>query len=115
MSILGYAAARNALAIKAGLNIFEPKPPKICLPTKIANIEPKLAAYQAVEGGKIKARSKPVKAALKSLIAEGRFLILKIILSVATAVNTQFRIRNIALYLKRITDAITAGSSAKIT
>ena len=46
--------AQKAREIRAGLKIFAPKPPKICLPIKIAKTEPRMAAYQVVDGGKIK-------------------------------------------------------------
>jgi hypothetical protein len=64
-----------------------------------------MAAYHVVDGGRTKAKSKPVSAALKSFIADGFFLMVK----------TQFKIRNIALYSKNIIEAAIAGIKAIIT
>ena len=106
---------RNALPTKAGLKMFEPRPPKICFPMLIATIEPKLAPYHFVEGGKISASRRPVKIALKSLMQSCFFLIFKITISVTTALIIQFDMSQIACCPKKYIEAAVAGIRAIIT
>ena len=60
-------AVRNVLPAIAGLNIFEPSPPKTIFPIAIAKTQPITAAHRGNLGGSDIAKIIPVTTALRSL------------------------------------------------
>jgi hypothetical protein len=111
----GQEATRNALPIKAGLKILQPKPPKNCLPIMIATAEPIAAIHKGIVDGRQKASNKPVITALPSLIVTSRCIIFWAITSLSRAVITQVRITVAAAMPKKYTAPTKAGKRAMQT
>ena len=69
----GHDIMRNALPANAGLNMLWPRPPNICLAMAMAKNDPTTGIHRGTSGGRLYARSKPVRTALPSQTAATSF------------------------------------------
>src|SRR3712207_6644072 len=97
----GHDASKNALAIKAGLTIFCPIPPKNCLATIIAKNPPTIGSQIGAATGILKANKSPVTTALRSHIVTFLFVAFCQIYSAKTQDITDTAISIAALPLKK--------------